>query len=244
VQRSLFAILILVLASARVEAGCINPIALAHSTVGITRNFDDNEKKNAPPGVLGIGATGWFLSPTLMVTVGHAAAAMLLSDQTWKRLEIRSGEIERSIPARIRQIAGSQAETIAVLELQTAFPGGQGFQVRMERLVPEEPVMSVAYPNNNLRVAAGRFMRYGDGDGFAGRALLELYDGEDRLVLDHGASGAPVFDCEGQVVAVVSNLFTTTLTFMSHATRISTAWGNPNVASVPIQVLKESSPVE
>jgi hypothetical protein len=35
-------------------------------------------------------------------------------------------------------------------------------------------------------------------------ALLEMYDGDDRLVLDHGASGAPVFDCMGRIVAVVS----------------------------------------
>jgi len=32
-------------------------------------------------------------------------------------------------------------------------------------------------------------------------------------VLDHGASGAPVVDCAGRVVAVVSNLFTTTMQF-------------------------------
>jgi trypsin-like peptidase len=240
-QGRFFSILMLVMASARAEAGCIDPVTLAHSTVAITRYFDDQEQKNAPPGVLGVGGTGWFLSPTSMVTVGHVAAAMILSDQTWKQLDIRSGETERSISARIRLIAGSQAERIAVLELQAAFPGVQGFQVRMERLVPEEPLFSVAYPSNHLRVAGGRFVNYGDGDRLAGTALLEMYDGNDRLVLDNGASGAPVFDCEGRVVAVVSNLFTATLPFMSRAIRTTTAWGNPNVASVPIQVLKDSS---
>jgi hypothetical protein len=39
--------------------------------------------------------------------------------------------------------------------------------------------------------------------GSPARTLLEMYDGNDRLVLDHGASGAPVVDCSGQVVAVV-----------------------------------------
>jgi hypothetical protein len=63
-------------------------------------------------------------------------------------------------------------------------------------------------------------------------------------VLDHGASGAPVLDCAGRVVAVVSNLFTTTMQFMSRAIRISTAWGNPNVVSVPIQAVKDLSRVE
>jgi S1-C subfamily serine protease len=60
-------------------------------------------------------------------------------------------------------------------------------------------------------------------------------------VVDHGASGAPVLDCAGRVVAVVSNVFTQTLQFPSRAIRISTAWGSPNVVSVPVQVLKEFS---
>ncbi len=75
-------------------------------------------------------------------------------------------------------------------------------------------------------------------------ALFEMYDGDDRLVLDHGASGAPVLDCKGRVVAVVSNLFMTTMQFFSRVIRISTAWGNANVVSVPIPVLEEFPRVE
>jgi hypothetical protein len=71
-----------------------------------------------------------------------------------------------------------------------------------------------------------------------------MYDGADRLVLDHGASGAPVLDCQGRVVAVVSNLFTQTVPFLSRATRISTAWGQANVASIPIQVLEDRAPAK
>ena len=114
----------------------------------------------------------------------------------------------------------------------------------MEPLVAEEPVVSLAYPGDQLRGASGRFVRYGEGDRLAGTALLEMYEGNDRLVLDHGASGAPVVDCEGRVVAVVSNLFTTTLQFMSRAIRISTAWGTPNVVSVSIPALKNFPAVE
>jgi hypothetical protein len=241
--RRLFLILSLVLASARVDAGCIDPTTLAHSTVSIVRQFDDKERE-ARPGVLAIRGTGWFLSPTSLVTVEHVAAAMNLSDQSWKQVEIWEGEIKQSIPARIQRIAGSSAERIAVLELQAAFSGAESFQLRMEPLVAEEPVVSLAYPGNRLRVAGGRFVQYGDSGKFAGTALLELYDGDDRLVLDHGASGAPVVDCAGRVVAVVSNLFTTTMQFFSRTIRISTAWGSPNVVSVPIPVLKEFSRVE
>jgi len=239
-QRRLFFILILLAASSsRVTAGCINPFALAHSTVGITRYFDDNEKKEARPGVLGIRGTGWFLSPLSMVTVKHAAAAMHLSDQNWKQVEIRNGLDKQSIAARIQHFAGTHAEKIAVLELQMAFSSAQGFQLRTDPLVPEEPIVSLAYPDGHLRVAGGRFVQYGEGQRFAGTALLEVYDGDDRLVLDHGASGAPIFDCAGRVVAVASNLLTTSIQFGSHAVRISTAWGTPNVVSVPAPVLKD-----
>jgi hypothetical protein len=181
-----------------------------------------------------------------MVTVGHVAASMNLSDRDWKEIEIRTGDESQSIPARIRHVAGSYAEKIAVLELQTAFSGAQALQLRMEPLVPEEPVVSLSYPDSQARGAGGRFVRYGDGgsDRFAGTALLELYDGNDRLVLDHGASGAPVVDCTGRVVAVVSNLFTTTLQFISSSIRISTAWGTPNVVSVPIPTLSDFSTIE
>jgi hypothetical protein len=242
-QRRLFSILVLVVASSRAEAGCIDPAALADSTVSITRHFDDKEME-ARPGTLGIRGTGWFLSPTSMVTAGHVATAMNLSDQDWKPVEIRHGNNEQSVPARIQRLAGSHAEKIAVLELQIAFSGAQGFELRMEPLVPGEPVVSLAYPDNRLRVAGGRFVQYGDGERFAGTALFELYDGDDRLVLDHGASGAPVVDCTGRVVAVVSNLFTRTMQVMSRAIRISTAWGSANVVSVPVPVLKDSPRVE
>jgi Trypsin-like peptidase domain len=236
--RRLFLFLVLVLASTRVDAGCIDPTTLTRSTVSIARMFDDKEGE-ASPGLLGIAGTGWFLSPTLLVTVEHVAAAMNLSDRNWKRVEIWEGKIKQSIPARIQRLAGSSAERIAVLELQTAFSGAESLPLRMDPLVAEEPLVSVAYPGERRRVAGGRFVQYGDSGRLEGTALLELYDGDDRLVLDHGASGAPVLDCEGRVVAVVRNLFTTTRKFLSRTIRISTAWGSPNVVSVPVPVLKD-----
>jgi hypothetical protein len=112
----------------------------------------------------------------------------------------------RSLPARILRVAGSHSEKMAVLELRTAFTGAAALSIRTEPLIPEELVVSLAYPNSHLRFAQGRFVRYGAEAGFASAALLEMHDGNDRLVLDHGASGAPVLDCKGQVVAVVSTL--------------------------------------
>jgi hypothetical protein len=231
---------VLLFAVSPAAATCADASMLAHSTVSITRYFADDDRK-ADTDLLGIRGTAWFLSPTSMVTAEHVATAMELSDQNWKQVEILEGESKQTIDARILRVAGSHSEKLTVLELRTAFSGAHGLTIRMEPLAPEEPVLSIAYPGSRLRSVGGRFIKYGDSDKLAGTALLELYDRDDRLVLDHGASGAPVLDCEGRVVAVVSNIFTQTLQFPSRAIRISTAWGSPNVASVPIQVLQDYS---
>jgi hypothetical protein len=228
---------VLLFAGSPAAATCADASMLAHSTVSITRYFADDDRK-ADTDLLGIRGTAWFLSPESMVTAEHVATAMELSGQNWKQLEILEGESKQKIDARILRVAGSLSEKLAVLELRTAFSGAQGLQIRMQPLAPEEQVLSIAYPGSRLRFVGGRFIKYGDSN-LAGTALLEMYDRDDRLVLDHGASGAPVLDCEGRVVAVVSNIFTQTLQFPSRAIRISTAWGSPNVASVPIQVLQE-----
>jgi hypothetical protein len=222
----------------RAQATCVDPSALVRSTASITRIFDGQERR-PDAGLLGVRGTAWFLSPTFMVTAEHVAAGMRLSDGSWSPVEIAGGDSQRSFAVRVVSVAGAHTERIAVLELQTPFLEAESLQIRIEPLAPEERVVSLAYPSNRLRFARGRFVEYGDNDKLPGTALLEMYDGDDRLVLDHGASGAPVLDCEGRVVAVVSNLFTQTMRFASNAIRISTAWGQANVASIPIQVLKD-----
>jgi hypothetical protein len=234
---------ILLLASSDVQAACIDAASSAHSALSITRRFDDQERQ-AQPDVLGIRGTAWFLSPTTMVTVEHVAAAMKLSDRDWKQVEIGEGENLQLVGARLRRLAGRQAGRLAVIELERALDDAHGLELRTEPLTPEEPVVSIAYPSGHRRVVGGRFVQYGDDDRVAGAALLEMYDGNDRLVLDHGSSGAPVLDCAGRVVAVVSDMFATTIAFMSSTIRVSTGWGNPNVVSVPVSVLDDSSGVD
>ena len=223
-----------------VRASCIDPSTLVHTTVNITREFGADERKDAPA-ILGIRGTGWFLAPRLMVTAAHVAEAMRLSAQDWKEVELRERESRETIPARVLRVAGALAEKMAVLELKSAFPGAAALPVRVEPLVPEERLVSLAYPNGGLRFASGRFAEYGTGAGRAGMALIEMHDGNDRLVLDHGASGAPVLDCQGRVVAVVGTLITQRIGLPTGPVRVSTAWQTANVVSIPADVLKDFS---
>jgi hypothetical protein len=217
---------------------CVQSELLAPSTASITRYLDSAERA-AEPNLVAIQGTGWFTSPTTLVTVEHVATAMGLSTPSWKLLTIQNGADNQSIFVRIQRLTGGRAEKLAVIELQTAVSTAQSLVIRRSPLAPEDRVMTLAYPNQQPRSAGGRFVQYVDDGELAGRALLEMYDGNNRLAIDHGASGAPVFDCEGRVAAVISNVITQNFPTPFGNKRISTAWGSPNVVSVPVRELME-----
>ena len=158
-----FALTCLLLPSvdARAETACVDPAQLAHSTVGITRYFDEAER-NAQSDVVGIHGTAWFQSPTIIVTAAHVASGMKLSTQEWKSLKLEDGADSQSISVRIRRLAGAHAEKLAVLELQTAVSTARSVAIRMSPLVPEDRVVTFAYPNQRPRTVAGRFVQYAD----------------------------------------------------------------------------------
>jgi hypothetical protein len=236
----LFAALLLLSNTQPLPAACIDSAQLAHSTVSIMRYFDDAERE-ARPDLIGVRGTGWFLSPTTIVTAEHVTAGMKLSTEAWKALEIKDGDSSQLIAARVQRLAGVQAEKLAVIELQRAVSDARSITIRKEPLVPEEQVVTLAYPAGRLQLVSGRFVQFGDDAKLTGLALLEFYEGDNRLIIDHGASGAPVIDCHGRVAAVVSNVFTQSIQWINSEIRISTAWGMPNVVSVPAQVLGDFS---
>ena len=230
----IFALLVSI--QSRAETTCIDSALLAHSTVGITRYFDDAER-TAQSDFLGIQGTGWFRSSTAIVTVEHVVAAMGLSNGDWKVLTIEGAAESYSIPVRIERVMGTGSEKLAVLELQTAISSARSVPIRMSPLMPDDRVVTVAYPNRERRAVTGRFVQYATDGKLAGTGLLEIYEGSDRLVIDHGASGAPVFDCEGRIAAVISTVITQIFQTPFGKQRVSTAWGTPNVVSVPIREL-------
>ena len=238
-RRRAYCALILALSASiqsRAETTCIDSAVLAHSTVGITRYFDDAER-TAQPNLLGIHGTAWFQSSTVIVTVEHVVTAMGLSSGDWKTLTIQDAAESHSIPARIQRVVGTGPEKLAVLELQTAISSALSVPMRTSPLLPDDRIVTMAYPNREHRTVSGRFVQYATDGKLAGTGLLEIYEGNDRLVIDHGASGAPVFDCEGRIAAVVSIVITQILRTPFGERRLSTAWGTPNVVSVPIHEL-------
>ena len=238
--RSVLVFLLLLSAQSRAETVCVDLGQLAHSTVSITRYFEDAER-NPQSDVVAARGTAWFQSPTTLVTAAHVASGMKLSTQEWKSVSIKDGAEGQSNAVRMQRVVGSYAEKLAVLELQTAVPDARSVAIRMLPLMPEDRVVTVAYPNDRLNTVVGRFVQYADTGKLAGTALLEIFKGENRLVIDYGASGAPVFDCEGRVAAVISTVITQILSTPFGNRRVSTAWGSPNVVSIPIQQLIEFS---
>jgi hypothetical protein len=97
--------------------------------------------------------------------------------------------------------------------------------------------MTIGYPGGHVQLVSGRFVRLGDNGRLTGTALMEFYEGDNRLIVDHGASGAPVLDCNGRVAAVVTDVLTQSIFWAQREMRVSTAWGMPNVVSVPAQAL-------
>ena len=226
----------------RLEAACIESAQLAHSAVSITRYFEEGESV-ALSGVIGARGTAWFLSPTKLVTAEHVSTGMKLTAQEWKPIEIRDGKQIRSIAARFQRAVGTTEEKLAVLELQTAHPEARQAEIRTAPLAPEDRVVTFAYTEGRPRVVGGRFVKYGDDERLAGAAMLEMFDGDDRLAIDYGASGAPVYDCEGRITAVVTTVITQAFPGLSGRMRVSTPWGTPNVVSVPIGAVRDALPV-
>ena len=107
------------------------------------------------------------------------------------------------------------------------------------RATSKKDVDSGPRPDQNPRLVSGRFVQYAIDGRLAGTA--EMYEGDNRFAVDHGASGAPVFDCEGQIAAVISTVITQVFQTPFGVLRTSTAWGTPNVVSVPVQKLMEFS---
>jgi hypothetical protein len=234
---------------ASAEDACIDPSTLVATTVSITRYFTADEKLR--PSVDGYRATAWFYGSTrYLVSIAHFVDdAPALPRGEWRNFEVRQRDVTVQVSARLLAVVRAVPEGFAIFELHELFPNAQALKLREKPLSRNEPVLSIAYLDG-LRFAKGRFAEIaGSGDiprdhPFAkvrpGSGLFEMWDIDerknDRYVLDHGASGAPIVDCEGNVAAVASSFVTQgSLYFAGREIKLTTPWGvaNNTAALIP-----------
>jgi hypothetical protein len=236
---------------ARAEDACIDPSTLAATTVSITRYFTADEKPR--PSLDGYRATAWFYGSTrYLISIAHFVDdAPALPRGEWRKVDVQQRDVTVQVSARLLAVVRASPEGFALFELQEPFPNARTLKLREKPLSRNEPVRSIAYLNG-IRFAKGRFAEIaGSSDipsdhPFAkvrpGSGLFEMWDieerNDDRYVLDHGASGAPIIDCEGNVAAVVSSFVTQgSLYFAGREIRLTTPWGTANNTAALIQPL-------
>jgi len=236
---------------ARAEDACIDPSTLATTTVSITRYFTADEKPR--PSLEGYRATAWFYGSTrYLISIAHFVDDVpVLPRGEWRKVDVQQRDVTVQVSARLLAVVRALPEGFALFELREPFPNAQTLKLREKPLSRNEPVRSIAYLDG-LRLAKGRFAEIaGSSDipgdhPFAkvrpGSGLFEMWDIEernnDRYVLDHGASGAPIVDCEGNVAAVASSVVTQgSLYFAGREFRLTTPWGMANNTAALIQPL-------
>jgi len=236
---------------ARAEDACIDPSTLAATTVGITRYFTADEKPR--PTLDGYRATAWFYGSTrYLVSIAHFVDdAPVLPRGEWRKVDVQQRDVTVQVSARLLAVVRALPEGFALFELLEPFPNARTLKLREKPLSRNEPVLSIAYLDG-LRFAKGRFAEIAGSsniprdDPFAkvrpGSGLFEMWDiqerNNDRFVLDHGASGAPIVDCEGNVAAVASSIVTQgSLYFAGREIKLTTPWGVANNTAALIQPL-------
>jgi hypothetical protein len=249
---------------ARAEAqeaapACVDPAPYTRSVVSIAWYFDEARTGSFGSQWIGSRATAWFYrSPRFLVTAAHFAEE--LPTAGWRDVELRQADAEGSLgmtfSTQIRIVAKGDfaqgdrttalsrsrphAEDLAILELRDPFPNAHVLEIRPSPPAQGEAVLIPSYPAGKLRFANGLVRKTEDADKYAGLSLLEVH-GSNRLLLNGGASGAPVLDCrEGRVTAVLNGLLTgPSIPFLPpESSVIPTPWGSPTNTAVPATMLE------
>lgn len=223
-----------------------------------------------PGEILDTSGTGWFIDDMHIVTIGHVADSFPAGDGE-QVITLGRGTIFGEPPAMraevtvrtVKTLETGTGETIAILQIQEAIQGERfkiaedldlAFpQVRFTPPKRNEVVLGIAYPGQEmlLTYAVGHFRPPEQSNSTQPSKeqpkpwlMFELMDREAkvRLLFDYGASGAPIFDCDGKVLAVTSNAITQMIDFgpAFPNMRVSTPWGMANNFGVFSSQLGES----
>ena len=223
---------------------CMDKESSAQSVAAITRYsplYDDPHVVT----VFGIeGGSIWFLKEDEPVLALHVAKSLGLSNREWTPVEIYQNEPDakihrhQRIRARVLRTIPWGLDGLAVLKLEEPFQGAHPLMIRAEPLEPGEKIITPAYPGGFLELTTGNFLGIDlalSNERKEGSYAIEI-DG-NRLALDSGASGAPVLDCTGRVVAAVSaQFYLVSENGLNEATRP----GEETNVAIPATILSDS----
>lgn len=194
-----------------------------------------------------LGGTVWFISRQQVVAILHGHSAVL---EDWTEITLETGNVLGFAPtirtatlARVSQVIDTGApEQLYVIELAETFTDIEVPRVRFGAPGDNEPVYSLTYHDNLFSVATGRHVLPKQSSDLDQQTeppppflMFELADPaeKDRLIVDHGSSGSPIFDCSGHVVASATLVVSQEKNFLGTTVRMSSAWGDPNVFGTP-----------
>jgi hypothetical protein len=160
--------------------------------------------------------TGWFVDSTHVVTIHHVAEHLVPADG-WTTLDFFHINPNVTPAVRTEQVLARRAGTlrtnagddVTVLELDRPFRGAGVARAHDERPDIKERVVIVGFPRGMLRIGKGQYLGQrivlSNGTLYVSADMrLDLEDREHRDVFIGGASGSPIFDCEGRVVSVLN----------------------------------------
>src|SRR5476649_2238224 len=197
---------LLALSAIPAHAGsCVDPHTLLPSVVQLTSRIGEGAK-----------GTAWFFGTAdQLVTVEHVVQRGNL-DGSWRHIELRQtgyfGVQRVDVMARVsRMVDTGLAERLAILQLDREIPNARIATVRETPLSPNELAVGIAYPSGEMHIGTGWFRRFSvltDWiDWRAGYGLFDIAERFDRLALRRGgASGGPIFDCQGRVGSVFKGI--------------------------------------
>jgi hypothetical protein len=225
---------------------------LSRSVVSIARTLDASEVRTDPKTgerITSIRASAWlYRDRQTLVTIEHAAEEMGLKRDVWKDITIAWSATEYESPhfffemrAMLLDTDDDSADAPVRIMLEDELPQRLiPAQLREGPLKDNDPVVAVGYTHGVLRFATGKlnFPEPSQDAELEEKPSpylpFELANNNtnDRLAMDHGASGGPITDCDGKVAAVFVEVLTQdqeVSNAISSMMRILETFGSPEV---------------